>query len=85
MKANANLLADSVKEDFPQRTYQASQRIVREFGKTLERSTSLMKKWGQLWDDDNDDDNDNGRPPLSDGAGKSKSKIALVIQNRFAH
>ena len=59
MNANANLLADSVKEDFPQRTYQASQRIVGEFGKTVEGSTSLMKKLQQLWDDSDNNDDDN--------------------------
>jgi hypothetical protein len=44
--------------------YQASQRIVGEFVKTLKRSTTLMKNLGQLWDEDNDDDHDNGRPPF---------------------
>lgn len=62
MEINAKMLKDAVSDDFPNRTYQAGKRILDEFGKTVDRTTSLMR---QLWDDDDDDDNgpSSGRGP----------------------
>jgi hypothetical protein len=52
MKLNAQLVYQATQEDFPQRTYNSSERIIQEFSKTWERTTSLMKRvafWD--WDD----------------------------------
>jgi hypothetical protein len=53
MKMNAQLLYEATQDDFPQRTYNSSERIVQEFSKTWERTTTLMKRvafWD--WSDD---------------------------------
>lgn len=53
MRLNAQLVYQATQESFPQRTYKASERIILEFSKTWEQTTSLMKRvvfWD--WDDD---------------------------------
>eukprot|EP00537_Pseudo-nitzschia_pungens_P002213 CAMPEP_0172364704 /NCGR_PEP_ID=MMETSP1060-20121228/7758_1 /TAXON_ID=37318 /ORGANISM="Pseudo-nitzschia pungens, Strain cf. cingulata" /LENGTH=486 /DNA_ID=CAMNT_0013087761 /DNA_START=170 /DNA_END=1631 /DNA_ORIENTATION=- len=62
MSINGRLLYQTVQDDFPQRTYDASKRVTNEFQKTWDRTTGLMKKvasvafFGDDWDDDDDDD-----------------------------
>ena len=58
MQLNAKILQESVQEEFPHRTWMASQRIVQEFPATYQRTVSLMKKV-MAWDDDDNNDNDN--------------------------
>lgn len=53
MKSNLQLVYQATQDDFPERTLNASTRIVSEFGKTVERATSLMKKV-LFWDWDSD-------------------------------
>ena len=59
MSINGQILYQSVQEDYPKRTYEASQRITKEFSKTFHRTIGLMKKvynWEEEdWDDDDDD------------------------------
>jgi hypothetical protein len=59
MNINGQILYQSVQEDYPKRTYEASQRITNEFSKTLYRTIGLMKKvynWDEEdWNDDDDD------------------------------
>lgn len=58
MSINGQLLYQSTQENYPKRTYEASQRITNEFRKTLDRTTNLMKKvasftlFGDDWDDE---------------------------------
>jgi len=60
MSINGQLLYQSVQDDFPKRTYEASQRITNEFHKTWDRTTGLMKKvasvalFGDDWDEGGD-------------------------------
>ena len=60
MNLNGQILYQSVQENYPTRTYEASQRITNEFAKTWDRTTGLMKKvvsvalFGGDWDDDNE-------------------------------
>ncbi|OEU23603.1 hypothetical protein FRACYDRAFT_267563 [Fragilariopsis cylindrus CCMP1102] len=57
MKINGQLLYQSVQEDYPTRTYEASQRITNEFSKTFHRTTKLMKKvYNYIADEDDDDE-----------------------------
>ena len=53
MQINAELLYQATQEDFANRTYQASQRIVQECGKTLDRMNGLLKKIVSWQDDSN--------------------------------
>jgi len=53
MNINLQLVYQATQEDFPDRTMNASGRIVNEFGKTIERTTSLMKRV-IFWDWDSD-------------------------------
>jgi hypothetical protein len=53
MKNNAHTVYQATQEGFPERTFSASGRIVNEFGKTIERTTSLMKRV-IFWDWDSD-------------------------------
>eukprot|EP00980_Cylindrotheca_fusiformis_P003528 scaffold783_cov118-Cylindrotheca_fusiformis.AAC.14 len=56
MGINAQLLYQATKEDFPERTLKSSERIIQEFSKTWERTTTLMKRvvfWD--WDDGSDE------------------------------
>eukprot|EP00536_Pseudo-nitzschia_multiseries_P018370 jgi/Psemu1/55256/gm1.55256_g len=61
MSINGKLLYQTVQDDYPQRTYEASKRITNEFHKTWDRTTGLMKKvasvalFGDDWDDEDDD------------------------------
>jgi hypothetical protein len=58
MSLNGQLLYQSAQENYPTRTYEASQRITNEFRKTWDRTTDLMKKvasfalFGDDWDDE---------------------------------
>jgi hypothetical protein len=56
MQTNANILYEAVREDFPQRTWGASQRVVGQFGKTIERTSSLMNQLYDIWNEDDDED-----------------------------
>lgn len=56
MKINAQLVYHATQEDFPERTVKASGRVVNEFSKTLQRTTSLMKRV-LFWDWDGGDRN----------------------------
>lgn len=57
MSINGKILYESAQENYPTRTYEASQRITNEFRKTWNRTTDLMKKaasfvlFGDDWDD----------------------------------
>ncbi|CAJ1955153.1 unnamed protein product [Cylindrotheca closterium] len=53
MKINAHTVYQATQEDFPERTMSASRRVVNEFGKTIDRTTSLMKRV-IFWDWDSD-------------------------------
>lgn len=53
MKINAQLVYQATQDDFPKRTLQASERISNEFSRTLERTTTLMKRV-IFWDWDSD-------------------------------
>lgn len=61
MSINGKILYESAQENYPTRTYEASQRITNEFHKTWERTTELMKKVASFalfkddWDDDGSD------------------------------
>lgn len=44
MQANARLVQDAVKEDFPGRTYAAGNRIIGEFSNTFDKTLQLMGK-----------------------------------------
>mmetsp|Transcript_11993 Transcript_11993/g.30416 ORF Transcript_11993/g.30416 Transcript_11993/m.30416 type:complete len:379 (+) Transcript_11993:158-1294(+) len=60
MSINGRILYESAQENYPTRTYEASQRIANEFRKTLDRTTALMKKvasFALFRDDWDDDDN----------------------------
>ena len=59
MSINGKLLYQSAQENYPTRTYEASQRITNEFHKTWDRTTKLMKKVASIvlfGDDWNDED-----------------------------
>ena len=62
MSINGQLLYQSVQDEYPTRTYEASKRITNEFYRTWDRTTGLMKKvasvvlFGDDWDGDDDDD-----------------------------
>ncbi len=65
MKLNGQILWESLQDEYPNRTYEAGQRIVAEFGKTTDRTLGLMKKVANYlvkgdWDDDSDG---HGGPP----------------------
>lgn len=66
MKMNAGWLADNLRDDFPRRTYQAGQKIVKQLPATAEQTAgSMIKIVGFLlgdWDDDHDDDDDDSDP-----------------------
>lgn len=61
MSINGKILYESAQENYPARTYEASQRITSEFRKTWDRTTDLMKKaasfalFGDDWDDGKSD------------------------------
>lgn len=57
MSINGQAIYESAQENYPARTYEASQRITNEFRKTLDRTTELMKKVASfaLFRDDWDD------------------------------
>jgi hypothetical protein len=61
MTWNAKLIAHATQDEFPTRTYQASQRVLQESTRTFDRTVTLMKKV-MFWDwslsdyDDNDGD-----------------------------
>jgi len=60
MSINGRLLYESAQDNYPTRTYEASQRITNEFRKTVDRTTELMKKvasFALFRDDWDDDDN----------------------------
>ena len=62
MKANAIILKDAVKEDFPNRTFAAGNRIVGEFGNTFDKTVQLMGKVSKaLFGGDSDKPDDKGR------------------------
>lgn len=53
IRINSKLMYEATQENFPQRSLKASERIVEEFGKTFDRTTSLIKRvvfWG--WGDE---------------------------------
>jgi len=53
MKANAIMLRDSIKDDFPNRMYYSSQRITGQFGKTFDKTTKLMSDvFYQFWNNE---------------------------------
>jgi len=64
MNWNSQLLYHAIEDQFPSRTYAASQRITQELEKTYIRTSDVMKKVVSyiVFDDDNDDDDDNGWP-----------------------
>jgi hypothetical protein len=57
MKTNATILKDAVKDDFPNRCWEASGRITNQFEKTVVKTTSMMQQLYRIWSsqDDNDD------------------------------
>mmetsp|Transcript_21501 Transcript_21501/g.31814 ORF Transcript_21501/g.31814 Transcript_21501/m.31814 type:complete len:316 (-) Transcript_21501:31-978(-) len=54
MKVNAIILRDAFSEDFPARCWQSSQRIVSQFGKTLNQSSKLLQDLYKIWKDNNE-------------------------------
>lgn len=54
MQINAQLLYQATQEEFPQRTYQASQRVIQECHKTWDRMGGLLKRIAS-WQDDDDE------------------------------
>jgi len=64
MNWNSQLLYHAIEDQFPSRTYAASQRITQELENTYTRTSDVMKKVVSyiVFDDDNDDDDDNGWP-----------------------
>jgi hypothetical protein len=63
MQNNAKLVRDAVKEDFSGRTYAAGNRILNEFGTTLDRTVQLMEKVAKTIFGADDDGSDSKKPP----------------------
>jgi hypothetical protein len=58
MLGNAIILRDAVKEDFPQRCWESSQRVAGQFGKTVDRTAKLAQDLYRIWKNDDDDDDE---------------------------
>jgi len=56
MVKGASTLKDAVSEDFPSRVYSASQRVLAQTGKTVERTGKVVKSLYRVWFDDDDNE-----------------------------
>ena len=61
MQANARLVQDAVKDDFPGRTYAAGNRIIGEFGNTFDKTLQLMGKVTKSFFGDSNKPDDKGK------------------------
>jgi hypothetical protein len=72
MEINAKLLYESTQDNFPERTYEAGQRIYEELPHTLNRTIEMMKKMANFFGGDGD--NDDSKSDSHSGSGSPRKR-----------